>query len=212
MDQNSGASSKKSSVAQSSLPFLHPYSGSAQTSSTGTRLPNPPSLVTFKQMRFLIMDAPSETNLHLYIKEMERYCVTDVVRVCDPSYSKEIVERHGIKVHEFSFADGEAPPEPVIAYWLNLVESRFHNNPSGADIPDDHQGVTIAIHCVAGLGRAPVLVAIALMEAGMSAFDAISYIRERRRGAINTKQLKFLETYRRKGKSSNAKCCIIFIL
>lgn len=211
----SAASSKKSSVSQApSIPFLHPYGASATTypGPGSMRLPNPPSLVQFDQMRFLIMDAPSETNLHLYIREMERYNVSDIVRVCDPSYPKDVVEKHGIKVHELIFPDGEAPPEAVVNYWLGLVESRF-GHPKAVPVDggeeEEPTGVTIAIHCVAGLGRAPVLVAIALIESGMSPFDAISYIRERRRGAINTRQLKFLETYRRRGKSAQTKCCIM---
>jgi protein tyrosine phosphatase type 4A len=35
----------------------------------------------------------------------------------------------------------------------------------------------VAVHCVAGLGRAPVLVAIALMELGMKYEDAVELIR-----------------------------------
>ena len=48
--------------------------------------------------------------------------------------------------------------------------------------------------------RAPVLVAIALIEAGMDPLDAVHLIRGCRRGAINTKQLSFLESYRRRSK------------
>eukprot|EP01112_Ceratiomyxa_fruticulosa_P020957 TRINITY_DN7278_c0_g1_i1.p1 TRINITY_DN7278_c0_g1~~TRINITY_DN7278_c0_g1_i1.p1 ORF type:complete len:551 (+),score=75.02 TRINITY_DN7278_c0_g1_i1:1317-2969(+) len=55
-------------------------------------------------------------------------------------------------------------------------------------------------NCVAGLGRAPVLVAIALIEGGMQPLQAIEFIRERRRGSINMKQLQYLKQYKRKGK------------
>ncbi|CAJ0756365.1 18551_t:CDS:2, partial [Entrophospora sp. SA101] len=39
----------------------------------------------------------------------------------------------------------------------------------------------------------PVLVAIALIEAGMSPLDSVAFIRERRRGVINNRQLKYIE-------------------
>jgi hypothetical protein len=51
----------------------------------------------------------------------------------------------------------------------------------------------IAVHCVAGLGRAPLLVAIALMEfGGLSALDAIELIRSKRRGSLNSRQIRYL--------------------
>lgn len=53
---------------------------------------------------------------------------------------------------------------------------------------------------------APVLVAIALIESGMSPLDSVAFIRQRRRGAINNRQLKYIENYRRRTKS--AKCVI----
>jgi protein tyrosine phosphatase type 4A len=64
----------------------------------------------------------------------------------------------------------------------------------------------IAVHCVAGLGRAPVLVAIALIEAGMEAYSAIQFVREKRRGAINEKQIRFLEGYSPMRKASTCGC------
>lgn len=36
----------------------------------------------------------------------------------------------------------------------------------------------VAVHCVAGLGRAPVMVAIALIELGMKYEEAVETIRE----------------------------------
>lgn len=147
------------------------------------------------------MDAPSQSNLRLYLQEMQKATVTHVVRLCEPTYSKEIVEAAGIKVHDWVFPDGESPPAEVIDKWLHLVDS----------VTGKGDGVgkeeTIAVHCVAGLGRAPVLVAIALIESGMKPLDAVTFIRQRRRGAINNKQLKFLENYRPRGRES--KCILM---
>jgi len=65
---------------------------------------------------------------------------------------------------------------------------------------------------VAGLGRAPVLVALALMELGMEYEDTVDQIRMQRRGAINSKQLEYLSSYRPKSrlklKSGQNKCII----
>lgn len=55
--------------------------------------------------------------------------------------------------------------------------------------------------------RAPVLVAIALIEDGMSPLDSVELIRERRRGAINSKQLRYLETYKREQQAGGCKIC-----
>ena len=49
-----------------------------------------------------------------------------------------------------------------------------------------------------GLGRAPVLVAVALIELGMKYEEAVEVIRTKRRGAINSRQLDFLAKYKRR--------------
>jgi len=157
-------------------------------------LPNPPSLVEYKSLRFLIMDAPSTSNLEIYIQEMKKHNVTNLVRVCEPTYPKETVEANNIKVHDWPFNDGDPPPSLIVKQWKELVNSVFKSEDSSVKKP------CIAIHCVAGLGRAPVLVAIALIEEGMNALDSVSYIRDRRRGAINNKQLKYIESYKCKSK------------
>ncbi|KAI7898534.1 protein-tyrosine phosphatase-like protein [Cokeromyces recurvatus] len=160
---------------------------------------NTPTYLEYHGLRFLIVDAPSSNNLPLYLQEFERWNVTDVVRCCEATYSKELLHEKHIQVHDFVFADGEAPPSHIVDAWLQLIETRFKDQ-------DEERKPSIAIHCVAGLGRAPVLVAIALIEDGMQPLDAVSYIRERRRGAINKKQLKYIENY--KPRSQTSRCII----
>jgi protein tyrosine phosphatase type 4A len=56
---------------------------------------------------------------------------------------------------------------------------------------------TIAVHCVAGLGRAPALVAIALIELlDMQPLDAVEFIRRKRRGSFNKPQIAYLDAYK----------------
>jgi len=54
-----------------------------------------------------------------------------------------------------------------------------------------------------------VLVAIALVESGMNALDAVEFIRERRRGSINMKQIQYLKTYKVKMRKHGSKPCIL---
>ena len=65
----------------------------------------------------------------------------------------------------------------------------------------------IAVHCVAGLGRAPVLVAIAMLEQGVVFAKVVKEIRNKRPGALNMPQLKFLQKY--KPRKSKGGPCII---
>eukprot|EP00126_Sphaerothecum_destruens_P000996 Sdes_comp12167_c0_seq1m2934 len=172
-----------------------------------SKIPNPPAIVEYKNLKFMIMDAPSNTNVKAYIQELQKNNVKDVVRVCDPTYSKEIMEQNSISVRDWPFEDGEAPPPTIIKNFLDLCEQRFKTpNLPPSTSPASPSKPCIAVHCVAGLGRAPVLVAIALIEAGMEYEDTITFIRSRRRGAINTKQIKFLSKYRPKSKG---KGCVL---
>lgn len=161
-------------------------------------------------MRFLILDCPSNDNLPIYLEEFVAHNITDVVRVCQPTYEIDTLKQHNISVHDWHFKDGTCPPSEVIHDWLNLVEERFgqiHCNKkidmdatvdfNNKYIEGKHNDPTIAIHCVAGLGRAPALVAIALIESGMESLDAVTYIRRYRRGAFNSKQIAFLDSYKR---------------
>eukprot|EP00540_Astrosyne_radiata_P015790 CAMPEP_0116838914 /NCGR_PEP_ID=MMETSP0418-20121206/9478_1 /TAXON_ID=1158023 /ORGANISM="Astrosyne radiata, Strain 13vi08-1A" /LENGTH=191 /DNA_ID=CAMNT_0004468971 /DNA_START=218 /DNA_END=793 /DNA_ORIENTATION=- len=167
-----------------------------------------PTLLTVTPMRFLIMDAPRQSNLHLYIKEMKKHAVTDVVRVCEQTYENDELTSAGINFHDMEYADGHAPSKELIFQWLGLVESTFFQE---ASTPPNK---CIAVHCVAGLGRAPVLVALALIEfAGMDPIEAVHLIRQHRRGAINEIQLLYLEGYKRQYKKRTAgaesSCCVV---
>lgn len=162
-----------------------------------------PAEIEYKGMRFLITDRPSDINMNKYIEELKKHRVVDVVRVCDPTYKTKRLLEAGVTVVDLPFDDGTPPPPEVIDKFFELVRSRFLADPS----------CCIAVHCVAGLGRAPVLVAIALIELGMKYEDAVELIRKKRRGAINARQLAYLAKYhpkaRLKSKARQRGCCVM---
>jgi len=63
------------------------------------------------------------------------------------------LEQAGIQVYDWPFEDGDPPPDSVIEKWLALDTETFG---SGRD-------ARIAVHCIAGLGRAPVMVGSAIV-------------------------------------------------
>jgi protein tyrosine phosphatase type 4A len=154
-----------------------------------------PTLIEVENLRFVIMDAPTDSKLPAYIEKLQQFHVGVVVRACEPTYSTVPLKKVKIDVLELAFADGAPPPDSIVNDWLDLVESYFSDTPR-PDNKGSKSDQSIAVHCVAGLGRAPVLVAIALIEHGMEPYDAIEFIRSRRRGAINSRQVKFLESYK----------------
>ncbi|KRX92927.1 Protein tyrosine phosphatase type IVA 3 [Trichinella pseudospiralis] len=149
-----------------------------------------PAEISYGHMRFLITDRPSDATMGQFLEELKRHQVHIVVRVCEPTYSVEELKQHGIEVVDWEFPDGMSPPKEIRDRWIELLKERFVAEP----------GTCIAVHCVAGLGRAPVLVALALMEAGLQFEDAVDLIRQNRRGAINQKQLYYLEKYKSSGE------------
>uniref|UniRef100_A0A7S4GIA0 Tyrosine specific protein phosphatases domain-containing protein n=1 Tax=Eutreptiella gymnastica TaxID=73025 RepID=A0A7S4GIA0_9EUGL len=200
---------------------------------SGKYLRYPSTLISYKGMSFLIIDAPVDTSLPQYISELRKYNAKHLVRACEATYHSSPLVEAGIEIHELPFADGEPPPKKVIDEWLALVDAVFdvgrakkardkdtkskddlsamvppdggHSKETDPPIPE----ASIAAHCQAGLGRAPALVAIALMErGGLDPLDAIMYIRERRKGAFNAKQMAYLEAYNAHRKKT-AKCCLL---
>lgn len=174
---------------------------------------------------------PTDKNVEAYIREFRTFHVAALVRACECSYSTDRITAAGIKVHDMAFPDGDPPPEDVINRWLDLCDLTFAKasgapaagaagaaaagggggggggaTPTGG-AAEKSDKPAIAVHCVAGLGRAPVLVCIALIESGLEPLEAVNVVREKRSNALNRRQLLYLtDVYkRRRGK----KCCIL---
>lgn len=138
------------------------------------------------------MDAPTDDNISAYLDLLIKKSVKTVCRTCKPTYSTDPLTEKRIVVEELPFKDGAPPPEAVLDQWLRIISLAKGS------------GNCVAVHCVAGLGRAPILVAVALIEDGMEAENAINFIRKHRKGVFNTTQLNYLYGYK-----PRAGCCVI---
>lgn len=93
---------------------------------------------------------------------------------------------------QLEYPDGTTPTDDIIDEWMEVVDRVFPRKGRA----DDSEGSAIAVHCMAGLGRAPLFVALAFVLRGMPKLKAIEFVRSKRRGAINAKQLEFLRNYK----------------
>ena len=133
-----------------------------------------------------------------------------LARSCEKTYEEDQLNEAGIKVTELMFPDGMLPQQEIIDQWLTIVDDFFDNHKDPNAPPVDpkvklegkgkhdrgHKSDVgfkagepspprIGVHCVAGLGRAPLLVALALVHKGCPRINAIELIRKNRPGALN---------------------------
>lgn len=161
------------------------------------------TLIEYKTAQFLITDQPSATNMENFVHACLLYNVRLLVRVCESTYDEKLLEAAGISVVDMEFEDGAPPSEAVIQKWFHLLNDLWQTEP----------GACVAVHCRAGLGRAPALVAVALIELGLPFDVAIEMIRSRRAGALNTRQIQYLKDVRPRRrlrlKNHNERCSIL---
>lgn len=155
-------------------------------------------IVNSPNYRFVIFNSPNDTNLQRYIKTVKNNNTKERpamawVRACQPMYSDEQLINEGITTYNLLFPDGTVPSKDILAEWYRILKT--------------HRNETIAVHCIAGLGRAPLLVSIAMIEDGVTALDAITEVRRIRPGALNSPQVKFLASY--KPQSRREKSCLL---
>ena len=136
------------------------------------------TIIDNKHNKFYIGGTPNQNNLNSFIQKVKEHKIKHIVRLCDPSYDNKVF--NDVTIYDWQFKDGDVPSQDIIDKWKNLFKI---NEP-------------ILVHCVGGLGRAPTLVAIALIELNTTPYESVSLIRQTRPGAINTKQLQFILGYK----------------
>ena len=85
--------------------------------------------------------------------------------------------------------------------------------PKDSGINKKSEPARIGVHCVAGLGRAPLLVALGLVYGGMEPCNAVDLIKKQRPGAINWAQAEFILAFKppkpaQEGSNSTCGCSI----
>ncbi|KAL4670704.1 hypothetical protein H8957_010344 [Semnopithecus entellus] len=135
-----------------------------------------PVEISCENMHFLITHNPTNVTLNKFPEKLKKYGVTTLVRVCDATYDKAPAEKEGIHVLDWPFDDGAPPPNQI-------------------------PGCCVAVPSAVGLGRASVLVALALIECGMKYEDVVQFIRQK--GSIQFQTAALLGR-----NNTNGHCCV----
>lgn len=151
------------------------------------------SLIRSGEYSFIVFDAPTDHSVDRIVQDLKSLDCKTVVRTCQETYNPKAFTQNDVMLTSLFFPDGSMPSKLILKQWLKLVS-------------DCHEDGPIGIHCVAGLGRSPLLVAIALIEfAALSAEQSMQLIRQYRRGAINRKQEEFIKEYEQEVKKKKGK-------
>jgi protein-tyrosine phosphatase len=133
------------------------------------------------KLKVIVGASPTNITLNQFNKFIIENKVTDVFCFNEIAYdSQKIVDN--INFHYMVFSDGSYPSNDLIKKFDKLLDKILKKpNPC------------LIFHCVAGLGRAPIMLAyIMVSRYKYSPEDAIGIIRYRRKGSINSKQLSWL--------------------
>lgn len=57
-------------------------------------------------------------------QELQKHNVSTVVRVCEPSYKKDVLEGAGIEVRDLAYEDGTFPPPNIVDEWFEVLKQK----------------------------------------------------------------------------------------
>jgi predicted protein tyrosine phosphatase len=79
---------------------------------------------------------------------------------------------------------GTTPSASILTTYRQTIDKHLQMSP---------EKLTIAVHCVSGIGRAPVLATVGLLDyTNLDPASAIEYVRSIRRGALNKGQVNWI--------------------
>jgi protein-tyrosine phosphatase len=145
------------------------------------------------ERNFMISESPTEINITDYIYLLQKNAINLVICLSEiKKYDPNIFKNVNIDYLHFPIKDGSTPSDEQIKK-LSVFLSRYNS---------------VAFHCDAGLGRAPLFLAISfILLFNYKPANIIEKIRTTEKKALNTNQVCYLFSFKRKRYIDNN--CIV---
>jgi protein tyrosine phosphatase type 4A len=137
--------------------------------------------ILYNKFRVYFGSSPNSNNLNIFLENLKKCNIKLIVRLCEPSYS---LPSDMIQIQDLPIPSC-IPSKEVIRQWNDILDSINEN---------------IYIHCDSGLGRAPTMIAIALLQKDVEPHIAVQMLRTINKKLFNNIQLKFIFNYTVKEK------------
>jgi protein-tyrosine phosphatase len=161
----------------------------------------------------LLSGSPKPSSIENFSRFMKDKGVTDILCFFDHDYDANVFSKDNINFHDLAFRDGMSPESTLIKKFDQVIDKIMEKTNSFSESKSN--GImSINMQCQSGLGRAPTMLAYLLItRCGYGSGECVKFIRYRRPGVFNTKQLKWVMTTKFKKIKSNSenktKCIIL---
>lgn len=141
-----------------------------------------------------ITDTPKDSSIEKFTQFMNERGITDIFCFSEVLYDVEKINsnntsnRNKINFHHLEMTDGSYPDDSLLNKFNKVIDDIITKT-----INNNFKRINLLFHCRGGLGRAPVMLAYMMItRLEMNSYDCVESIRKKRKGSINTKQLKWL--------------------
>ena len=155
-------------------------------------------IIDTTQIQFIMTECPVLQQIPEFISLLKHYNINYLLRINKDSYDTNLIlqEIPNLIIKDLYFPDGEFPTTDIINEYIEFKKT--FQQPCLDDSVASRLGKVpiVAIHCVASLGRAPCIIALEMiLFDNLNRFTIIDYIRNKKKGCFNTKQLKWVLEY-----------------
>jgi protein tyrosine phosphatase type 4A len=136
-------------------------------------------------VKYFITECPRVNEIEEIKNIIIKNKINILIRILEPYQLYDVSDIPGLIVENFTdFQDGSVPTTEIMERYIQIIE----------DAKKKYKNPNILGHCLSSMGRMPTFLGISMIieNSKMDRYDIIIYIRKKRPGALNAKQVNWL--------------------